>query len=308
MMSEFQLNIPVALIIFNRPDTTARVFKEIAKARPPKLLVVADGPRANRASEAAKCEQTRAIIKQVDWPCEVITNFAEANMGCKMRVSSGIDWIFEMVEEAIILEDDCLPEPSFFRFCEEMLILYRDDERVSMVSGGNVQFGRKRGQASYYFSRYTHIWGWASWRRAWQHYDRDMHLWPRLRDEGWLQATFKNKGEQTYWRNSFEAVHNGNLDTWDCSWTFACLLKGTLQVAPNVNLISNIGFGPEATHTQVVGAHANMPTESMRFPLVHPIAVVQDPEADKFVSEDQIAPSFSKRQWRKIKRYLGGLV
>lgn len=304
MMFEFQLKTPVALIIFNRPDTTERVFKAIANARPSKLLVVADGPRPNRAGEAEKCEQTRAIIQKVDWPCEVITNFADANMGCKMRVASGINWIFEMVEEAIILEDDCLPEPSFFRFCEEMLIHYRDDERVSMVSGGNLQFGRKRGPASYYFSRYTHIWGWASWRRAWQHYDRDMQLWPKLRDEGWLEATFSSRGEQTYWRNSFEAVHNGSLDTWDCSWTFTCLLKGMLQIAPNVNLISNIGFGPGATHTQVVGIHANMPTEPIEFPLVHPPNIMQDPEADKFISEDQIAPSFARRQWRRIKRFL----
>jgi hypothetical protein len=186
-----------------------------------------------------------------------------------------------------------------------MLARYRNDERVSMVSGGNVQFGRKRGDASYYFSRYTHIWGWASWRRAWAHYDRDMYLWPKLRDEGWLEKTFKNKGEQIYWRNSFEAVYNGSLDTWDCSWTFACLLNGMLQVAPNVNLISNIGFGSEATHTQTIGTHANMPTEPIQFPLTHPIEVVQNAKADKFVSEDQIAPSFSKRQWRKIKRYFG---
>ena len=303
-MSDFQLNTPVALIIFNRPDTTARVFKEIAKARPPKLLVVADGPRSNRLGEAERCQQTRAIIEQVDWPCEVLTNFADANMGCKMRVSSGIDWIFEMVEEAIILEDDCLPEPTFFRFCEEMLSRYRHDERVSMVSGGNLQFGRQRGSASYYFSRYTHIWGWASWRRAWKHYDRDLTLWPKYRDEGWLETTFSSKGEQAYWRNSFEAVHNGSLDTWDCSWTFTCLLKGMLQVAPNVNLISNIGFGPEATHTQVVGIHANMATEPMIFPLIHPDAVLQDCKGDQFIADDQIAPSFAKRQWRRIKRHL----
>ena len=303
-MSEFQLTTPVALIIFNRPDTAARVFNEIAKAKPPKLLVVADGPRHHRVGEAERCRQTRAIIEQVDWPCEVLTNFADTNMGCKMRVSSGIDWIFEMVEEAIILEDDCLPEPTFFRFCEEMLSRYREDDRVSMVSGGNLQFGRQRGSASYYFSRYTHIWGWASWRRAWKHYDRDLTLWPKYRDEGWLETTFSSKGEQAYWRNSFEAVHNGSLDTWDCSWTFTCLLKGMLQVAPNVNLISNIGFGPEATHTQVVGIHANMATEPMIFPLIHPDAVLQDRNGDQFIADDQIAPSFAKRQWRRIKRHL----
>jgi len=301
-MAGFQLSTPVALLIFNRPDTTERVFREIAKAKPPKLLVVADGPRANRAGEYEKCQHTRAIIQKVDWDCEVITNFSEKNMGCKLRVSSGIDWIFEQVEEAIILEDDCLPEPSFFQFCEEMLERYRHNERVSMISGGNLQFGRQRGRGSYYFSRYTHIWGWASWRRAWQHYDRDIKQWPQFRDEGWIEALFPNRGEQDYWRHSFEMVYDGSLDTWDCSWTFTALLRGMLQVVPNVNLISNIGFGPEATHTHVVGIHANMPTQPMTFPLVHPNFVLQDPDGDRFISEDQIAPSFVKRQLRKINR------
>lgn len=307
-MAGFQLSTPVALLIFNRPDTTERVFREIAKAKPPKLLVVADGPRANRAGEYEKCQQTRAIIQKVDWDCEVITNFSEKNMGCKLRVASGIDWIFEQVEEVIILEDDCLPEPSFFQFCEEMLARYRYHERVSMVSGGNLQFGQQRGLGSYYFSRYTHIWGWASWRRAWQHYDRDIKHWPQFRDEGWIEALFPNKGEQEYWRNSFEMVYDGSLDTWDCSWTFTALLKGMLQVVPNVNLISNIGFGPEATHTHEVGIHANMPTQPIAFPLVHPNFVLQDPEGDRFISEDQIAPSFVKRQLRKINKQFSRLI
>src|SRR5512139_3287315 len=176
-MSDWQLKTPVAFIIFNRPDTAERVFAEIAKARPPKLLVVADGPRANRSGEAEKCAATRAIIDRVDWDCEVLTNFSDTNLGCKNRVSSGIDWVFEQVPEAIILEDDCLPHPTFFRFCEELLERYRDDERIGMISGDNFQLGQKRTDASYYFSRYNHIWGWASWRRAWRHYDREASAW-----------------------------------------------------------------------------------------------------------------------------------
>lgn len=303
-MSDWKLATPVALLIFNRPDTTERVFKEIAKARPPKLLVVADGARPNKLGEVEKCAQTRAILKQVDWDCEVLTNFADTNMGCKLRVSSGIDWIFQTVEEAIILEDDCLPEQSFFRFCEEMLIRYRHNERIGMVSGGNLQFGNKRGTNSYYFSRYTHIWGWACWRRAWQHYDRDLTQWPQFRDEGWIEALFKTTGEQEYWRNSFQLVYEGKLDTWDCSWTFTALTRGLLQVAPNVNLISNIGFGPDATHTHTVGIHANMKTEPMEFPLTHPTFILPDPAADQYIADEQLAPSFLKRQKRRIKKYL----
>jgi hypothetical protein len=304
-MSEFRLNTPVALLIFNRPDTTERVFNAIAKARPPKLLVVADGPRPQREGEAEFCAQTRAIINRVDWDCEVITEFADSNMGCKRRVASGIDWIFEQVEEAIILEDDCLPDPSFFRYCEEMLKRYRDNERVGMVSGGNLQFGRQRGSGSYYFSKYTHIWGWASWRRAWTHYDRDLTLWPEFRDQGLLTQLFETSGEQEYWRNSFQWVHEGSLDTWDVSWTFTAITHGMLQVVPNVNLISNIGFGANATHTHVVGVHANMPTQPIEFPLVHPTFVLADIEADRYIAQDQLAPSFMKRKWRRIQRMFG---
>ena len=304
-MAHYNLRTPVALLIFNRPDTTECVFNAIARARPSKLLVVADGPRDSRAGEAARCEQTRAIIKRVDWDCEVITNFADRNMGCKLRVSSGIDWIFEQVEEAIILEDDCLPDSSFFRFCDEMLERYRDNERVGMVSGGNLQFGRHRGTDSYYFSKYTHIWGWASWRRAWKYYDRDITHWPEFKAQGLLEQMFATPGEQTYWQNSFQWVHEGSLDTWDVSWTFTALTHGLLQVVPNVNLISNIGFGADATHTHVVGVHANLPTQAIEFPLQHPTFVLPNLEADRYIASDQLAPSFYTRQWRRIKRILG---
>jgi hypothetical protein len=306
-MANYQLRTPVALLIFNRPDTTDRVFKAIAQAQPSKLLVVADGPRDGRPGEATLCEQTRAVIAQVDWPCEVITNFADSNMGCKLRVASGIDWIFEQVEEAIILEDDCLPDPSFFRFCDEMLERYRNNERIGMVSGGNLQFGQTRGTGSYYFSKYTHIWGWASWRRAWKHYERDLNLWPAFRDQGLLEQMFETHGEQAYWGSTFQWVYEGTLDTWDASWTFTALTHGLLQIVPNVNLISNIGFGANATHTHVEGAHSNLATQAIAFPLTHPSFVVPDVEADRFIATDQIAPSFYKRKWRRIKRLFSHL-
>jgi hypothetical protein len=302
MNQDYNVITPVALLIFNRPDPTARVFEAIAMARPSKLLVVADGPRSDRLGEDEKCRQARAIIDNVNWDCEVITNFSSVNLGCKQRVASGIDWIFEQVEEAIILEDDCLPAPSFFRFCDEMLDRYRLNERVGMVSGGNLQFGQLRGNASYYFSRYTHIWGWATWRRAWQHYDRDIALWPSFRDEGWLDPMFSTQRERDYWRNSFQLVYDGALDTWDCSWTFAAVTFGMLQIVPNVNLISNIGFGPNATHTHVVGEYANLPLESMQFPLRHPTFVLPNIDADRHIADEQIAPSFLRRQCRRVQR------
>jgi hypothetical protein len=270
-MSEFQLTTPVAFIIFNRPDTTERVFAEIARARPPKLLVVGDGPRANRPGEAEKVAACRAIIDRVNWPCEVLTNYSEANLGCKVRVSSGLDWVFEQVPEAIVLEDDCLPHPTFFRFCQELLERYRDDERIGMISGDNFQFGHSINDDSYYFSNINHIWGWASWRNRWQSdYDVDLKLWPKIREEKRFRNWFGTKSEQDNFAEIIENVYQGKVNTWDYQWNFASRIKGRIAVMPNVNLISNIGFGVEATHTTGQSAFANLPVMPINFPLKHP--------------------------------------
>ena len=162
-MSTYICKSPVAFLVFNRPETTRRVFAEIAKARPRKLLLVADGPRRQLPDEHARCREVRQIVSGVDWDCEILTNYSEDNLGCVVRVSTGIDWVFTQVEDAIILEDDCLPHPTFFRFCDEMLEMYRVDDRIMTISGDNFQFGRRRWNYSYYFSRYPHIWGWATW-------------------------------------------------------------------------------------------------------------------------------------------------
>ena len=273
-MSEFQLITPVAFIIFNRPDTTERVFAEIARARPPKLLVVGDGPRANRHGEAEKVAACRAIIDRVDWPCEVLTNYSEANLGCKVRLSSGLDWVFEQVAEAIILEDDCLPHPTFFRFCQELLERYRDDERIGMISGDNFQFGYAINDDSYYFSNINHIWGWASWRNRWQSdYDVDLKLWPKIREEKRFRDWFGTKSEQDNFAEIIENVYQGKIDTWDYQWNFASRIKGRIAVIPNVNSISNIGFGVEATHTTGQSKFANLPIMPINFPLKHPYMV-----------------------------------
>jgi len=280
-MTGWQLTTPVAFIIFNRPDTTAQVFAEIAKAKPPQLLVIADGPRSDRSGEAALCAAARSIIERVDWDCEVKTNFAARNMGCKLRVSSGLDWVFDNVEAAIILEDDCLPDPSFFRFCQEILEKFRDDNRISAISGNNFQFGNQRTNHSYYFSRFNHIWGWATWRRAWNNYDVSLAAWPQARDGGWLQDILGDSRHASYWGRLFQRVADGEIDTWDYQWVFASWISNALSILPNVNLVSNIGFGPAATHTTRGSPFANMETETMQFPLCHPDFVIRDAQADQ---------------------------
>lgn len=287
-MSERPLRAPVAFIIFNRPEVTARVFARIAKAKPTKLLVIADGPRSGRDGEVERCKATRAIIERVDWKCEVLTNFSDVNLGCKNRVSSGLDWVFEQVSEAIILEDDCLPHPTFFRFCEELLEQYRDDERIGMISGDNFQFGKSRTKASYYFSRYNHIWGWASWKRAWQKYDRDLNLWPDTRNNNQFCTQFDNRTERKFWSNIFDKTHRGKIDTWDYQWTHALWLNQMLTVLPDVNLVSNIGFGADATHTTKNSPIATMTAEPINFPLVHPEVISANAGADRFTFEHVI--------------------
>ncbi|MBW4472824.1 MAG: glycosyltransferase family 2 protein [Stenomitos rutilans HA7619-LM2] len=273
---------PVAFFIFNRPQLTQRVFDAIRQAKPARLLVVADGPRRDRSGEAELCAQTRAVIQQVDWPCQVLTNFSDTNLGCKRRVSSGLDWVFDTVEEAIILEDDCLPHPTFFPFCETLLEHYRNDTRVMVISGNNFQFGHQRTSDSYYFSRYNHIWGWATWRRAWRYYDVEMTLWSVIKQGHWLHDLLGEDRAVRYWTDSFEAVANDRLDTWDFQWTFACWIQHGLSILPNINLVSNIGFHPEATHTKDANSRvSNLPSEAIKLPLKHPQFIIRDTFADQ---------------------------
>ena len=290
------MKTPVAFIFFNRPDTTQRVFEEIRKARPPLLLLVADGPRPGHPSDVEKCAQTRAIVDQVDWDCEIRKNYSEVNFGCRKRVSSGLDWVFSEVEEAIILEDDCLPHPSFFKFCEELLGKYRDNDRIGHIGGVDFQFGRKRGPYSYYFSRYTHIWGWASWRRAWKGYDPNLALWPKLKKEKWLRHFLGHLSLVGYWTNIFDRVYQRGIDTWDYQWTFHCWTQNRLAIIPNVNLISNIGFDTNATHTMGQSKFNSMETEAMEFPLSHPLVIMRDPAADEYTEKHHYFIRFSAYQ------------
>lgn len=308
-MSDWQLSTPVAFIIFNRPDTTSRVFEAIRRARPPHLLVVADGPRPDRAGEAERCAAARAVIERVDWPCMVQTDFSDVNRGCRDRVASGIDWVFSQVEEAILLEDDCLPHDSFFRYCEELLAHYRHDTRIAMISGDNFQFGRQRGDGSYYFSRYTHIWGWASWRRAWRYYRRDAGTWPQVQDGNWLAELANSQAELDHWNRAFQAVFEGRIDTWDYQWNLTVLTQGMLSIMPNVNLISNIGFGVDATHTTEASAYADLPLEPMEFPMRHPTVLLRHRTADAFTAQGMFTwkergPVY--RRLRALKRMLIG--
>lgn len=276
---------PVLFIIFNRPDTTSRVFERIRGIKPTRLYVAADGPRASRAGEEHLCAQARSIVEQVDWPCEVKTKFEPTNLGCRRAVSAAIDWFFGAVEEGIILEDDCLPEPDFFAFCAELLNRYRNDPRVMHIGGNNFQKGNKRGESDYYFSVYSHIWGWATWRRAWHLYDVSMRDYSKPGVKKMLQAINPNGHFNAVWAELFERTYQQQIDTWDHQWTYAIWKNHGLAVIPQSNLVMNIGFGMDATHTHSKSWMANLATHPLRIQR-HPAALVADQSADFFTARE----------------------
>lgn len=304
-MSDWNLKTPVAFLVFKRPDTTEKVYEVIRQAKPPKLLVVADGPRSDKPGEAEKCAAVRAIIDRVDWNCEVLTNYADINLGCKQRVASGLDWVFQTVEEAIILEDDCVPHITFFRFCEELLERYRHDERIMSISALSVPKEIRRTDDSYHFSRYNRIWGWATWRRAWQFYDVEMKLWPEFRDKNFLNDILKDIKAVNYWMNVFQNCYEGKINTWDYQWKFACWLQNGLSIIPSVNLVTNIGFGEDATHTtHSKGQESYLPLEEMKFPLQHPLFLISDAQTDSFLQSRKDSSNLIARAQSKIMKIL----
>ena len=234
------------------------------------------------------------------------TLFRERNLGCKLAVSQAISWFFDQVEAGIILEDDCVAHPSFFPYAAELLERYRDDERILMISGDNFQRGRRRTDYSYYYSRYTHIWGWATWRRAWRLYDHRMSAWPELREGGWLLDILGDRKAAEYWARVFDETHDERNTSWAYRWTFTAWNQSGLTVLPNVNLVSNIGFGEGATHTQrhVAGASA-LPVAEMTFPMSHPPYLIRDGQADAFSQQTLFA---SPPLWRRVAGYAGRLL
>jgi len=299
-------------IIFNTVNTTLRVFEEIRKVKPAKLYIFSDGPRKHVSDDRGKCLATQKIAARVDWDCELKTLFLEENYGSREGVVKGIDWFFENVEEGIILEHDCLPSRSFFYFCQTMLEYYRYDTRIMHVCGGNYQHGIQRGNASYYFSKYPQIWGWATWRRAWKYYDVDMKKYSEFNKYFNIDSLFRLKGEQKFWKKMFEHTITKKISTvWDFQWVFTVLTNNGLSVTPNTNLVSNIGFGNEALHMQFVDKKtANLKIGEIE-KIIHPDFVLPDFEADKLAFQNLFTLPFDDkvkvlllRIINKIKKYL----
>jgi len=268
---------PILLCIFNRPSLTEQVFQRIAAQRPRRLLIVGDGPRPGHPTDAARVQACRQIVQQVNWDCQVSYQLSQSNLGCRRRMASGLTWAFEQVEELIVLEDDCLPDPLFFDYCQTMLERFRHDPQVGMICGDQF-LDQVPTDYDAYLSKYAFVWGWASWRRAWRHYDLEMSRWPQRRDGGWLADRCVSAEEERYWRDIFQRQAEGQIDTWDYSWMFNCWDHDWLTVHPKHNLVANIGFGVDATHTtDPSAALANRPTLSQTHHSARPGEWTVDP-------------------------------
>jgi hypothetical protein len=271
---------PVLVMAFNRPDHLTVLLRRLAEVKPERIFIAVDGPREHRVDEAAKVQACRELVSTIDWPCEVSTLFQERNLGCGLGVSTAISWFFEHVERGIILEDDVIPDPSFFGFCTELLERYESDERVFAVTGCNFvpASAQSDPQAAYRFSRVAHIWGWATWRRSWRRYSLDIAGWMKaLPPHKLWAASGSSLSGSLFWAMTFELMARKQVDTWDAQLVFAAMRSGQLIATSNTNLIDNIGFGEDATHTErTVDIE---PIGSVRLP-TEPVPVVADEKAD----------------------------
>lgn len=263
-----KFNTPVLFMVFNRPEHTRKVLEQIRKVEPTNLYVAADGPRKTHPEEHKLCDEVRRIINDIDWKCNVYTLFREHNLGCRYAISSAIDWFFKNNKEGIILEDDCLPDSSFFPYCRELLEKYRHNDSVAMISGSSLYDGDDI-EESYYFTKYPSIWGWASWRRTWEKYDNEV-----LKKDNDILSTIKknsySKRVQKLWEYNFIATRDGYIDTWDYQFLYTCWKHDLRSIAPCKNMISNIGFGVDATNTIFSSTGSKNPAAAIQFPLIHP--------------------------------------
>jgi hypothetical protein len=284
-------NTPILLIAFNRPETTKIVFDSIKKIKPNKLYIAIDGPRNEHPEDKNKINNVKNIFKDIPWECDLFFLIREQNKGCKHSVSEAIDWFFKSEDFGIILEDDCLPTEDFFIYCSDLLQKYKNENQILMITGDNFQDGISRGDSSYYFSKLTHVWGWATWKRAWEKYDVNMSFWPKFKTSKEFKNIFHLYMAKKYFTSIFDSVYNGRIDTWDYQWTACVWYNNGLCITPNKNLVKNIGFGPDATHTKLETMRSkNQRTESI-LPLTHPKNIFRDNKADEYVFKNVLRGS-----------------
>ena len=274
---------PILLIIWRRPRETNEAINALRKVKPEKLFIACDGPRKGNNKEFDKVQKTIALCKKkINWDCEIEWLISEDNLGCRIGVYKAISWFFDHVKEGIIIEDDIVAHPDFFLFCRELLEKYKFDKRVWSISGSNNQDEIIRGDGSYYFGKIPLVWGWATWKDRWDEYDLDITKWPDIKSKNKLDDIFSDKIEKEYWQTIFENFYEkGEPDTWDYQWVLTCLINNGLSIIPNKNLINNIGFNLEATHTKWKKTSVSK-VSSIGDKLLHPKYILCDSKADKY--------------------------
>jgi len=279
-MKSSNFETPVVLIIFNRPDHTRKVFEKISRIKPRNFFIISDGPRPEK-KESDLVDMSRSIVNEIDWACNLYTNFSDVNLGCKYRPATGIDWVFEHVDRAIILEDDCLPDLSFFYFCDELLTKYENVLNVGMISGCNLLEGSFTGDDDYFFTWHSYTWGWATWKNRWSDFDLELESWSEVKESNFLEDIIPSKEAKKSWINGFDNLKKGGMDAWDYQWLYTNWIKRRINIVPKKNLISNIGFDSAATHTfNSSDRFSNVPSQSIQFPLKHPEAIEINYSAD----------------------------
>lgn len=291
------LQVPVLFILYNRLEPAKQAFSQIRKVRPKKLYIACDGSKKDKPGDGEKVEAVRQwILSAIDWECQVNTRFAEENQGCKHGPVNAINWVFETEEEAIILEDDIVAEESFFMFCQTMLEMYRNDTKIMLVSGNKAVWDYPI-EEDYFFTAYTQIWGWATWRRAWSFYDIEAKQWPYYKSIH-LLADVYGKNTAICYTENIDRIYSGDLDAWDYLWTLAVAANSGLGILPKYNLIQNVGYGEDSTHTS--GKAPDFHINPMAFPIKPVDHVARDWEYDRVHAKKYVNPRKFHRFARKF--------
>ena len=300
-------DVPVLLMLFNRPEHTRKVFEKVREAKPTRLFVAGNGPRADVPKDIELCKAVQDIFKEVDWECELHTNFNENNIGMNPQWYKAMDWFFQFVDRGIILEDDCVPHLSFFDYCHELLEKYESDEQIMHINGSNFQFGQKRGDASYYFSKFPHVWGWATWKRAWNKYDFELKSFPAFKQNNVIDTICPSLRERKYFMKYFERLYSKIYIDSAAKWLYAIWSNKGIVITPNINLIANIGYGLSAGNTVIKEKTMGQEVSDI-MPLIHPVSRNVDVAADEFTFKTAFYRGFFEKVRYKVMMWVSRML
>tara|TARA_B100000886_G_C20423910_1_gene492950 strand:- start:1423 stop:2361 length:939 start_codon:yes stop_codon:yes gene_type:complete len=305
----YQTKNPILIVIFNRPEIVSKVFRSIKKAKPETIYVFADGPRKKNKSDEINCQKTRDLFdEKLDWECNVIKKYYDKNLGCQLAVSKALEWFFSNEEQGIIFDDDCVASISFFRYCDELLEMYKNNTNILLISGNN--YFKHEIKDSYFISKNPCFYGWATWRRSWKNYDPNISHWPKLKKEKWINHVFKDKASRFYWSKIFDETFLGKKNTWDYQWWLLALQTNSLTIRPKKNLVKHIGTGKDSTHIKSIQFRDRFSAKNIDFPLIHPKNLLPFEAHDKFENTKiwKIKYTYFKFQVSNLIKFLKKLI